>query len=136
MISMIVALALAANVSFTTVARGSASGQVTPRQVTIQNADEWSALWKAHAPARPLPAVDFSVQMVVGVFLGSRPTAGFDVEIVSVRTEDTALVVEYVERRPGRDMIAAQVLTEPFHLVAVPKHQGPVRFVRIDAPPR
>ena len=62
--------------------------------------------------------------MVVGVFLGSRPTAGFGVEIVSAREEQGALVVRYRETRPAADAIAAQVLTSPYHLVAVPKRGG------------
>ncbi len=129
MIPIVIALALAADVSFTTVARGSASGQQTPRQVTVRTAGEWRELWKIHAPDREAPAIDFSKRMVVGVFLGSRPTAGFDVEIVAVRTGNDALVVEYAERRPDRDTMAAQILVEPFHLVSVPKYDGLVRFV-------
>lgn len=133
MIAIVVALALAGDVAFTTIARGTASGQETPRQVAVRTAAEWRELWKLHAPARKLPAVDFSTKMVVGVFLGSRPTAGFDAEIVAARREDHTLIVEYVERRPGPGTITAQVLTEPFHLVSLPKHDGPIRFVRIDA---
>jgi hypothetical protein len=69
---------------------------------------------------------------VVGVFLGTRPTAGFQVEITGVREQDGALVVEYVERRPPSDAMVAQVLTAPFHLVTVPRHEGPVRFTHPD----
>jgi hypothetical protein len=136
MIPILVMLALAADAPFTTVARGSASSQQTPRQVTVRTAAEWGDLWKSHAPAQKVPAIDFSTRMVVGVFLGTQPTAGIEVEIVAVRTDTDTLVVEYVERRPGRDMMAAQILTEPFHLVSVPTHEGPVRFVRVTSPGR
>ena len=60
----------------------------------------------------------------------------YHVEIVAVRTENDTLVVDYVERRPGRGMMTAQILTEPFHLVSLPKHDGPVRFVPITGPGR
>lgn len=121
--------ALAADVAFLTVARGRSSGQDTPREVVVRTEADWGALTKALATGA-LPSIDFRARMVVGVFLGTRPSAGFEVEIVSVTTEGETLVVEYVERRPASGTITAQVLTEPFHLISIPKHDGPVRFVR------
>jgi hypothetical protein len=135
MIAMI-AVALAAQMTFNTIAKGDASGQQTSRQVTVRTQEEWQALWKVHSPTTKIPPVDFDSKMVVGLFLGSKPSAGHDVEIVGVRIEKNDLIVEYVLRQPGRGMMAAQILTEPFHLVAVAKHAGQVRFVLIpDRPP-
>ena len=115
--------------SFTTIAKGDVSGQQTSKQVTVRTDAEWKALWKGHAPTGQIPAVDFSKNMVVGIFLGSKPSAGHDVEIVGVRLQDQDLVVEYVQKQPARGTMAAQMLTEPYHLVTVPKHTGTVRFV-------
>ena len=126
----LVAAALAQGASFTTVARGDASNQLTGRQVAIRTMAEWQALWKNHAPAEKPPAVDFNSRMVVGVFLGSKPSTGYQVEIVAVRTDGGTLIVDYVEGQPARGMVTAQILTEPFHLVAVPRHTGPVKFNR------
>lgn len=127
----LVAAALAQGTSFTTVARGDASNQLIGRQVVIRTPAEWEALWKVHAPAEKLPAVDFNSRMVVGVFLGSKPSTGYQVEIVGVQGEGETLLVSYLERQPARGMISAQILTEPFHLVAVPKHGGPVKFIKV-----
>jgi hypothetical protein len=114
----------------TTIVKGDASGQQLARQVTIRTPSEWTALWKEHAPAEPRPTVDFSKNMVIGVFLGTKPSAGHEVEITGVRHEDKDLVVEYVQKQPAAGTMTAQILTEPFHLVSVPKHAGPVRFVQ------
>jgi hypothetical protein len=119
--------------TFTTVARGDASEQQTSRQVTIRTAAEWKALWKEHAPTEKMPAVDFNKDMVVGIFLGTKPSAGHEVEIVGVRTEEKDLVVEYIQKQPGRGTVAAQILTEPYHLVSVPRHAGNVKFVSVAA---
>lgn len=121
---------LAAQMTFTNIAKGDASGQQTSRQVTVRTPAEWQALWKDHSPDGKMPAVDFNSNMVIGVFLGSRPSAGYGVEIVGVRTQAKDLIVEYIEKQPGRDMMTAQILTEPFHLVAVAKRPGPVRFLK------
>jgi hypothetical protein len=122
---------LAAQMTFTNIAKGDASGQQTSRQVTVRTLAEWQALWKEHAPAAKIPVVDFTSKMVVGIFLGSKPSAGYEVEIVNVRTQEKDLIVEYVQKQPGRGTLAAQILTEPFHLIAVPKHAGPVRFIHV-----
>ena len=124
-------LLMAQTQSFSTVAKGDASEQQTARQVTVRTAAEWKALWKDHAPTAKMPAVDFSKDMVVGVFLGSKPSAGHDVEIVGVRMEEKDLIVEYVQKQPGRGTLAAQILTEPYHLVSVPRYAGNVRFANV-----
>jgi hypothetical protein len=122
--------ALQGQTAFTSLAKGDASGIETMRQVTIRTAAEWQKLWKEHSPEAKMPAVDFNSKMVVGVFLGSKPSAGYGVEILNVRTEGNDLIVEYGQTQPPRGMLSAQILTEPFHLVAVNKHAGPVRFVQ------
>jgi protease stability complex PrcB-like protein len=113
------------------VAKGDMSGVQTMRQVTVRTAAEWQKLWKEHSPDEKMPAVDFNSNMVVGIFLGSKPSAGYQVEILNVRPEGNDLVVEYAQKQPGRGMMSAQMLTEPYDLVAVPKHAGPVRFVAV-----
>ena len=114
-----------------TVGKGQTSEIDAPRQAAVRSAAEWSALWKTHDPAAPLPAVDFSREMIVAVFLGSRPTAGYAVEIVRAVGNSASLVVEYVETAPSGDTITAQILTAPYHLAAIPKHDGEVRFQKV-----
>jgi len=105
----------------------------TPRQATARTAAEWEALWRLHGGERARPPVDFAKELVVGVFMGSRPSAGFSVEIVDTRVDGSVLVVQYRETRPPADALVAQVLTMPYHIVAVPKRAGvtDVRFEKI-----
>jgi len=117
--------------SFTSVAKGDMTGQQIAKQVTVRTPAEWKALWKDHSATEKMPVVDFTKNMVVGIFLGSKPSAGYDVEIVGVRTQDKELIVEYVQKQPGRGTLAAQILTEPYHLVSVATHPGPVRFLHV-----
>ena len=108
--------------------KGDQSNVDEGRQVAVRTAAEWKTLWRQHSPDRDQPRVDFGREMVVGVFLGSRTTAGFSVEIVSALVEQGVLVVRFRETRPKSDRIVAQVITSPYHLVAVPRHSGEVRF--------
>jgi hypothetical protein len=115
----------------TTIARGGVSGVMQPRQVVVRAADDWDTLWRQHAGAdAPVPAVDFDREMVVGVFLGARNTGGYAVEITGVEEAAGKVVVHYTETTPGRDMMLAQVITSPFHLVKVPRSDGEVSFVK------
>ena len=116
------------SVSVRPIVKGPSSGIGEPRQAIARSADEWEKLWAEHAGNRERPAVDFSREMVVALFAGTRPTAGYSVEIVGVRGEGDTTIVEYRESAPPRDAITAQVMTSPFVIVAIPKSAGIVRF--------
>jgi len=103
-----------------------------PHQLTARTAEEWAKLWREHAGERARPSVDLSRDMVVGVFLGGRPTAGFGVQVVGTREDRGALVVQYRETRPPAGAITAQILTSPFQLVTLPKRAGDIRFEKIE----
>lgn len=135
MIATLLAVVLQATVVFTTVARGSDSRIMEPREAVIRSVAEWQTLWKEHGTQR-LPTVDFSKSTVVGVFLGTRMTAGYGVDVVSVRSQGDTTVVEYREQRPPADALLAQVLTAPFHLVSIPRTDAKIEFRRLDAAPR
>jgi len=119
-----------AQVTFTTVDRGSQSQVEKPRQTVARTAAEWAALWKAHGGEGKPPAVDLVRSVVIGVFLGTRPTAAHTVEIIRIEKRDTDLVVTYREQSPAPDDMVAQVLTAPFHIVRTASHPGPVSFLR------
>jgi len=104
-----------------TIEKGDQSNVDDSRQLLVRTDAEWAKLWQQHASGRPRPSVDFSKEMVVGVFMGSRPNAGFSTAIVSTTAANGALIVRYTETMPAPGMVAAQVLTFPFHLVAIPK---------------
>jgi hypothetical protein len=111
--------------------RGAHSNIDDARQVVVRTAADWGALWKEHAAERPMPAVDFAREAVAAVFLGTRSTGGFGVEIVGAGQKAGAFVVQYRETKPGPGAITAQVITSPFLLVAMPKVDGDVTFERV-----
>ena len=131
LVLVVLIASVSAQAMFTSVAKGDTSWQQIARQVVVRTSTEWNALWKDHAPNAKVPEVDFAKNMVVGIFLGTKPSAGHQVEIVGVRPQEKDLVVEYIQKQPGRGMMAAQMLTEPYHLVSVPRHAGTVRFVQV-----
>jgi hypothetical protein len=79
-----------------------------------------------------MPALDFTKSMVLGVFLGSRNTAGYRVTITGIERTGATMAVTYREQRPGAREMLAQIITFPHHLVRVERIDGEVRFTRAE----
>jgi len=114
------------------VAKGAVSGVNEARQVVARSLAEWQALWASLPLRRPAPAVAFENTVIVAVFLGLRPSAGYEVDILGARREADALVVEWRERVPEPGNPPAE--TTPFAMVGIPLHPGPVTFLQREAP--
>lgn len=114
---------LTVDVSFQTVVKGSRSGVRESLQVIARSPSEWDALWKRHVSIEtnppPPPAIDFNKQIVIGVFVGEKPTGGYDVEIIRAEQTDGALVIHHREKSPVPGGIVIQALTQPFHIIRV-----------------
>jgi protease stability complex PrcB-like protein len=135
--SLVIAAALQAggppSAPMTTIEKGTDSAVESARQAVARTDAEWATLWQSHAWDRDRPKVDFTRDMVIGVFMGTRPTAGFSVEIVGAHPDNGVLVVRYRETTPGRNTMTAQILTAPYHLVSIARFDGEVKFEKVAA---
>lgn len=115
------------------VEKGSQSGIVEPRQVVIKDEVEWQRLWGEHQPpgqpARSLPGVDFTKEMVIFVAIGQRFSGGFTIEIEKVETSRGRLTIFVREAVPPSGAMVTQALTAPFEIVAIPRSSSPPQFV-------
>ena len=128
---LVVLLQAAAPSSMTIITRDLMSQIDSPRSAGAQTPAEWAALWRQHAGETPPPAVDLDARTVVAVFLGSRSSAGYAVDIIGVERSSSVLIVKYQERRPAPGDITAQVLTSPAVIASVPKFTGTIRFEKV-----
>jgi hypothetical protein len=133
LISCLMVIGVVAQAPPRTVDKGDFSNVDEAKQVVVRTDADWRALWRRHAGERPMPPIDFSKDTVVGVFMGSRPTAGYDIAITKTLEKDGTLWVFYREKTPARGLVLAQVLTSPFHLVAIPKTASEVKFERTES---
>jgi hypothetical protein len=115
-----------------TLARDTMSQAEDARQVVARTPAEWAAVWRQHAGETAAPKVDLGSRTVVAVFLGSRPSAGYTVEITGTREQGGVLIVEWRERQPPRGQITAQMLTSPAHLASIPKFAGEIKFQKVE----
>jgi hypothetical protein len=117
-------------IPFKVLVQGGHSGVDERREVVARTAEEFKALDVSPPPDGAPPKIDFATTMVVGVYMGTRPSGGHSVEITRIEREGADLVVTYRERAPGPNEIATMVMTSPFQLVTTATFPGRVRFVR------
>ncbi|MHC4471697.1 MAG: hypothetical protein ACYS99_12115, partial [Planctomycetota bacterium] len=92
---------------------------------------EWQTLWTLHKGCTkcPLPYVDFSKEIVVGIFLGTRGSSGFWAEVESAEAQGTGMKVSYVEKQYiGANCGTLPAVFYPYQIVAVTRVSGPVTF--------
>jgi hypothetical protein len=119
------------SVPLVTVQKGVFSGVREPLQAVVRTHEDWDKLWKRHAAigkSASLPAIDFAREMVLGVFLGEKHAGGYDVEITRAERRDSTLTVYYSEKAPASDAVVIQALTQPYHLVRLPRNSASVSF--------
>jgi hypothetical protein len=97
---------------------------------TISDQKSWAETWK-RLSRKPLPSVDFKTHEIVAVFLGPRPTGGYEVQIRSIGDEGPALVVRWAERAPPPGQSPPEGKTSPFALRVVPRTELPVRYEKV-----
>ena len=119
--------------AFSTVELGVSSGIREPSQIVVRASRDWLLVWARHARAVgavAAPPVDFSREMVVGVFMGERETGGYQIEVIEVERTASGLRVHYRTRSPEPGALLTQALTQPFHLIRLARDESPLTFAR------
>ena len=101
-------------------------------EVVLRNDRQWVQFWSEHHPHEPAPEVDFSKDMVVGVFAGPRPADAFKIRIENVRPQAGSLAVDYREVLPPPGTFAVDVTVYPYHLKVIPKTSLTVKFKKLE----
>jgi hypothetical protein len=104
------------------------SGIHQARTVVVKDAGTWAGLWSEHAPGRAPFAVDFTKDMVVGVFMGNGPSSCYTTAIDNVSRTADKIIVHELRSVPGPDIACAMYVTAPAHLVVIPRSDQPVEF--------
>ncbi|OGS27525.1 MAG: hypothetical protein A2297_03445 [Elusimicrobia bacterium RIFOXYB2_FULL_48_7] len=99
------------------------SGIKSKKSVVIRTQAEWQELWEAHtkniSPMPPLPDVDFTKCLVVAVFMGEQKSGGYGIQITDIQESEDNIFIEFTETVPAKGSVAAQQLTQPYHIIVV-----------------
>lgn len=119
----------AAALPFTTIDQGATSRIDAARTVVVKDADAWRRLWAEHAgPEIAPPPVDFATSMVVGVFLGSRPSPCYSTAIVGLESVEGKIRVQQVDKIPGPTVRCMMMIATPAHLILTARSEATVEF--------
>jgi hypothetical protein len=115
-------------VPFAVIDIGQFSGVGTAQNVTVTSEADWNVLWAQHAGGVP-PAVDFSQNIVVSVFLGPRASTAYSVRIDRIGKAHLTCSgcgdlftyhVEYVEEElQGKHCAFSDIITTPYVIAEV-----------------
>ncbi len=106
-----------------------------PAFVIIDSEDSLMDFYHKHRALlgkEKVPRFDFSKQMLVGVFLGRRPTGGYavNVERIVYNEKEGHLVIHAVEKCPEPGSMVIQVITYPGIFVSIDR--VPVKKVTLE----
>jgi hypothetical protein len=106
--------------SFTTT-----SGISDSLRVVIRDAASWRKIWERihspFSPTPPLPEIDFSLQLVLVVALGERPTGGYGIIVDRAYQRDDRVEVIVRKQTPGKACGTTQAITQPVDIVRIPR---------------
>lgn len=122
------------SLSVTTLANFSAADEVfaTETLQLVRDHATWQSLWAKmnsnHIPTPALPAVDFSVDMVVVAAAGGKPSGGFSVSVDSASERAGTVTVDVTMTSPGPSCIRTGILTSPVEVAKLPMRTGTANF--------
>jgi len=107
-------------------------------RLVIKTRDEFNDFWKGLAsPGRflpPLPEVDFSKEMIVGLGMGLRPSPGFVIMIDGACEVDGQVELFVSKVEDGPCGVVPGVVTAPADIVRIPRSDLPIVFREIQVP--
>jgi hypothetical protein len=109
------------------------SGLNTPARLVVRDAAAWQSLWaqiyQRRFPVPPVPAIDFSREMLVVVALGSRSSGGYGILIDGASGEGANVTIAVRSISPAPTCGVTGALTQPVDIARLPRKDGEVRFL-------
>ncbi len=122
------------HLKITKLAGGNYCGIDQSKDLVIKSNDEWKDLWKrVHQrmiPQPVLPEIDFTRETVLAVFLGSRSTGGYSIEISHLKEDNQYITAVVKTRSPEPGGMVTTALSQPYHIVKVYFADKDIRFIR------
>lgn len=110
------------------------SGLEQPGRIVVRDPSTWQALWaqihSRQSPVPPVPAIDFSQEMLVVAALGSRSSGGYGILVDAANeAQNAGLVVTVRSISPGVKCGRTAALTQPVDIARIPRRDGDVSFL-------
>ena len=112
-------------IKFDTISKGLYSQQVGKEYFVIKDTESFNQLLAIIANGNSVITnkdVDFSEEIVVGVFLGEKPTGGYSIEITDVLKQNDFIefLIKIDEPDPGQ--MVTEAITSPYHIIKLKRY--------------
>ena len=108
------------------------SGYHDSARVVVRDAVEWRAAWtRIHGnqgEPQPLPAVDFSAELLIVAAMGTRSSGGYSILVDSAYRRDDGAEVVVRRLSPGQNCGVTAALTQPVDIARISAVPGTVTF--------
>ena len=112
------------NVAFEEIDKGFYCGIDTRLNLTVTTLEEWDYLWnniRNKTTSEPdLPVVDFTNEIVIAIFQGTRATGGYETVVRRITETGATYDVFIDEIHPGPSAVVTMAITQPYHIVRAP----------------
>ena len=113
--------------------KGQSCAESDAKSVLVTDAAQWKSLWReAFGDSKPTPEVDFSTNVAVAVFVGTKRTGGYSVQFFEPSQVGSSTVIGYSVKSPGSGMFVIQAFTTPYAIRLYPKPTSPVELKSIN----
>jgi len=121
---------LSESIDFITILSGEHSNMMKPNQVIIRDEESLKLLYKklneTFFPPIQVPKIDFEKNIFLALYMGSRTSGGFSINVDHITASQSKLLVYYNENGP--QSMATAVMTQPFCLVKIERTELPIHF--------
>lgn len=93
-----------------------------PSELIVESIAQLGNLWESLSSNGPLPKIDFNKYVIAAVFLGVRPTGGYDVKFGKPYQEEGKIIIPYEEIKPTLGQFATQAFTQPYRMKVLQKN--------------
>src|ERR1019366_3180237 len=117
--------------------KGSESGIQESRTVVIRKELKWQQLWAEMQSKDPIPPVDFSDKIVLGILAGEKP-AGTSIVLGKIEADEDLMLAPYrinlpVVQTSSGTAVAAPVI-HPYLLAVIPRVEMKIRLTQKENP--
>ncbi|MFZ6799624.1 hypothetical protein [Undibacterium sp. Di24W] len=122
----------AARINYKVVDQGLNSGVTSNRNVVVKDQASWMGLWQEHNKSNAnIPNVDFSKNMIVGLFMGQRSSGCYAIEAATLWRAAGKIQLTRRDRNPGPTTICTANITAPYLLIEIPRSDETLEFQSI-----
>ncbi|WP_264553651.1 protease complex subunit PrcB family protein [Flavobacterium sp. N2038] len=81
------------------------------------------------------PTIDFTKNLLVGIFSGMKPTNGYSIKMTSIVENKCQMIINFYESSPQAGEVILQTPTYPSDFILIPKTNKPIVFNKVNENP-